>query len=59
MNSDYRVGNGLIEERKSESVVGDFCRGKIGTEISRKKSMHSCDSSRAEFQEFSMAESRV
>lgn len=59
MNSDYRVGNGFIEERKSELVVGDFCRGKIGIEISRKKSMRSYDSSRAQFQEFSMAESRV
>lgn len=60
MNSDYRVGNGFIEERKSKLVVEDFCRGKIGIEISRKKkSMGSYDASRAQFQEFNMAERRV
>lgn len=60
MKSDYRVGNGFIEERKSELVVEDFCRGKIGIEISRKrKSMCTYDSSRAQFQEFSVAERRV
>ena len=49
MNSDYRVGNSFTEERKSELVVEDFCRGKIGIEASRKKSMGSYDSSTAQF----------
>lgn len=50
MNSDYRVGNSFTEERKSELVVEDFCRGKIGIEASRKKkSMGSYDSSKAQF----------
>lgn len=47
MNSKYGVGNGFTEERKSESVVEDFCRGKIGIKASRKKIMGSYDSSRA------------
>lgn len=39
MNSDCKVGNGFREERKLELVVWEFCRGKVGTEVSGKRSM--------------------